>query len=259
MPELPLEDRVAIVTGSGRGLGKALAFALAEAGSNVVLAARTFEEIGAAASEIGRLGVKALAIATDVTRSEDVQNLVSRSMREFGRIDILCNNAGTFAGKPLLDLTEDDWERVVATNLTSMFLCSQAVGKEMIKRKSGRIINISSVRGIQGASPALGLYCSTKAAIIQFTKYLALEWLPYNIKVNAVLPGNLNTELTALFMADEQVKRALMATIPLGRLIEPKEMGRVAVYLASDDSDCVTGEAVLLDGGVLARHPAATF
>jgi len=252
-----LEGKVATVTGSGRGLGKTLALALAEAGANMVVAARTAEEIEKTASEIEKLGRKAIAVPTDVANSDEVQELVDRGIKEFGKIDIWCNNAGTFAGKPLLDLTEDDWYRVVNVNLTSMFLCSQAVGKHMIKQKSGRIINISSIRGVLGASPNLGLYCITKAAIIQFTKCLALEWLPYNIRVNAIMAGNLNTPLTAMFMADEQIKRALLATIPIGRLTEPKEIGRLAVYLASDDSDCATGEAIVLDGGVLARHSAA--
>jgi len=252
-----LEGNVAIVTGSGRGLGKSLALALAEAGSDIVVAARSVIEIEKTASQIRYLGRNAIAVQTDVTCSGDVRNLVDRTMEEFGKIDILCNNAGTYAGKPLFEVTEKDWKKVIDLNLTGMFLCSQAVGRQMVQQQRGRIINISSIRGLGGASPGLGLYSLSKAAIIQFTKSLAIELLPYNIRVNVIAPGNLNTELTAAFMVDEDVKRALLAVVPIGRLIEPEEMGKIMVYLASEDSDCVTGETVVLDGGVISRHSAA--
>jgi len=248
--EFKLEDKIAIVTGGGRGLGKEMALALAEAGADLVVAARTQKEIDAVAGEIQGLGRRAIAIPTDVTKPDDIQKMVERAVDEFGKIDILVNNAGMLIQGSVFDYTLDDWDTLINTNFRSMFLCAQAVGKIMVKQKSGKIINISSKNAMQ-PRPKCVIYDSTKGAIITLTKALAREWARYNIHVNAIAPGYFLTPLVKNLMDRDGVDPVAVGKqfVPLGRLGLPEELGPLVVYLASRASDYMTGEIILIDGG----------
>lgn len=250
--EISLEGKVAIVTGSGRGLGKAMALALAEAGAHIVVAARTVEQIEKTASEVREMGCKAIAIPTDVTDSNLVQKMVDKAISEFGKIDILVNNAGITIDKWVLDLTEEEWCKVIATNLTGVFLCSKAAGKHMIEQKKGKIINIASVQGVS-SMPTLAVYCASKGGVIQLTKVMALEWARYNINVNAIGPSYFETPMTAQVLANEKIRESILKGTPLKRFGQPKELGPLVVYLASEASDYITGQTIFIDGGMLAK------
>ena len=261
-----LDGRVAIVTGGGRGIGEAIALALAEAGADIVLAARSAEQLEQVAEKVKQLGQKCLAIATDVTNAEQVQRMVDETLTEFGKIDILVNNAGSTVIKPIAPLpkfesnmtrlipdffsgmTEEEWHRLVDTNLTSVFLCSRAVGPHLIKQGKGKVINVSSIGSIRGSAYRVA-YTATKAGVSMFTKSLALEWSRYKINVNAIAPGTFKTDLTAWFTGDPKNEELMLRRIPLKRLGELKEIGFLAVYLASDASNYMTGQTVYLDGG----------
>ena len=268
--EYSLEGKVALVTGAGRGIGKAIALTFAEAGAEVAVAARTVEQIERTASEIRQLGQKALAIPADVTKREQVNRAVEQTLSHFGRIDILVNNAGTAVLKPVVfvpgmkftgwqvadgwdtPLSEEEWHLVLDTNLTSAFLFAQAVGPHMLKRRKGKVINISS-NSADLAPPYFSAYCVSKAGLSMFTRCLATEWAPYNVCVNAIGPGDIRTELTEPVLADPEMKKFMLEAIPLGRLGETREVALLAVYLASDASDYVTGQTFYIDGGQLAR------
>lgn len=247
-----LVGEVAIVTGGGRGLGKAMALALAEVGADLVVAARTVEQIEQTASEVRALGRRALAIPTDVTDSKAISRMVERTLGEFGKIDILVNNAGTSTDQWVLEMSEEEWRRVLDTNLTGVFACSKAVAKHMVERRKGKIINIASVHGV-GAMPTLAPYCASKGGVIQLTKVMALEWARYGIRVNAIGPAYFETPLTAGILANEKIKGSIIRGTPLKRFGQPQEMGPLAVYLASPASDYVTGQTFFLDGGILSR------
>lgn len=261
-----LEGKVAIVTGGGRGIGETIVLTLAEAGADIVVAARTAGQIEQVAGKVRQLGRRCLAITTDVTKAEQVQSMVDKSVAEFGGIDILVNNAGGTVIKPIAPLprfesnmtrlipdffsgmTEEEWHRVMDTNLTSVFLCSRAVGPHMIEQGRGKVINVSSIGSIRGSSYRVG-YTATKAGVSMFTKSLALEWARYKINVNAIAPGTFKTALTAWFTNDEKSEELMLRRIPLKRLGELKEIGFLAVYLASDAANYMTGQTIYLDGG----------
>jgi 2-deoxy-D-gluconate 3-dehydrogenase len=264
--EYRVDGGVAIVTGSGRGIGKAIALALAEAGADITLVARTKEQIDTTAEEIRKMGRKALAIATDVTKQEQVRKVVDDTVTYFRRIDILCNNAGIFMNKPIINtggaelqgvaayelseeaLTLEDWHKVIRTNLTSAFLFSQAVGPHMMKQKKGKVINVSSSSGDEG-TPLISAYCVSKAGLNSFTRCLASEWAPFSINVNAIAPGIIDTGMSAPFLKDAEVAKALIKPIPLARAGNPEEVARLALFLASAASDYITGQIFTIDGG----------
>ena len=246
-----LDGKVAIVTGGGRGLGRAIAMALAEAGANVTVAARTKKQIEEVKGEIETLGCRALAVPADVKDPDQVENMVEKTVSELGRVDILVNNAGILGYSWLAELSEKDWHSVIDTNLTGVFLCTKAVGKHLIGQKSGKIINVSSAAGIVGA-PRQTHYHSSKAGVILFTKALALEWNRYNINVNAIAPGYFLTNLTEPMTLDKKYYENTIKKIPLRRFGNPEELGPLAVYLASDASNYMTGETIVIDGGVTA-------
>jgi len=270
MKEFSLKGKVAIVTGAGRGIGKAIALTLAEAGADIVAAARTEREIEETAAEVRRLGKTCLAIPTDITQSSDVQRMVEGTIDQFGRIDILVSQAGR-AGvhKPLVPLpdyrpawskfipdfltpvSEEMWHQVLDTNLTSMFLCAREVGPHMIRQNKGKIINMSSFVGFK-AYPHQLVYSTSKAAVSMFTRCLAVEWARYKINVNAIGPGYVSTRMTEPILKNEAAKERLIKSVPLNRLGEPREVGLLAVYLASEASDYLTGQTLYLDGGLLA-------
>lgn len=244
-----LEDKVAIVTGGGRGLGKSMALAFAEAGADVVVTARTTSEIEQVAAQIEKLGRKALAVPTDITKEDQVQAMVDKTVARFGKVDILVNNAGISVVKPLVEQSLDEWNSVINTNLTAVFLCCRAVGPHMIKQKKGKVINISSIAGVRGGTGVFIGYSATKAGVNNFTKALAVEWARYNINVNAIAPGRFSTELSHEVHDDPETQNKILKKIALRRVAEPWEIGPLAIYLASPASDFMTGEVIIIDGG----------
>ena len=243
-----LEGKVALVTGAGKNLGKVIGLALAEAGADVAVASRTPSEIQKVAEEIREKGRKALPIPLDVTDSAQVEGAVRQVVSEFGRIDILVNNAAVRSSKTLLELSEAEWRAVIDTNLTGAFLCCKAVGPFMVRQRSGRVINIVSRAGLRGTVDRTA-YCASKGGLVLLTRALALEWAPYNILVNAVAPGLL---LTPHHSSKEVLKKRTVG-IPLGRGAELDEIAPAVLYLASEASTYTTGEVILVDGGSAAR------
>ena len=243
---------MAIVTGAGTGLGEACAKALAEAGASIVASGRRKELLNRVVSEIHTRGGKALAIPTDVTRKEEVSSMVSEALKSFGKVDILVNNAGINLVKPFLKLTEQEWDAVLNTNLKGCFYCCQAVGKGMVERKSGSIINMVSVFGLTGFMN-ISPYIASKGAIVQLTRALAVEWARYNVRVNAIAPSYIETEMTKRDIeSDERVLQFNLSKIPMRRSGKPHELAGVVVFLASEASSFVTGETIAVDGGWLA-------
>ena len=249
MPNYSLEGKVAIVTGGSKGIGRAIALAFAEAGADVVVCSRALDgQLEAVAEEIRKLGKHSLAIPTDITQKASVDNMVQRTIDEFGFIDILVNNAGILVATPFLEHSEEVWNRVMDTNLKGYLLCSQAVVKKMIERKQGNIINMSSIRGLAASRDRVA-YCVSKAGVIMMTQVMALEFAPYHIRVNAIAPGWIKTQLNERLWSDPKDHKRIEATVPLGYLAEPDTIARAALYLASDVSSYVTGHTLTVDGG----------
>lgn len=247
-----LEGRTALVTGGNRGLGRAMALALAEAGADVAIAARDQASLDAVAKEIRALGRRAVAVSTDVTSSAAVDALVAQVIAELGGLDVLVNNSGVLHPAPLLETSDEDWDRVIATNLTGAFLCSRAAGRHFAENGGGKVINIASNFAYMGVANFVS-YCSSKAAIVAFTKALAVEWAPKNIQVNAIAPGYFETDMNVDLRADDDLLTRTLRQIPQRRMGKPEELGPLVVYLASSASDFMTGETLLLDGGQAAR------
>jgi len=250
-----LTDRVAIVTGGGQGIGKEIALAFAEAGAHVVVADMRAEIAQATAAEVRGLGRRALSVVTDVRDSEQVASMVQRARDEFGRIDILVNNAAGNFKAPFLELTEKGWDAVVRATLKSVFLCTSAVAKVMVEQRQGNIVNIASMDGIR-ASVDAAPYGAAKAGVISLTKTLALELAPYNIRVNAIAPGYIDTPGTAQWRTPE-VTEHRRSHIALGRTGQPDDVATVALFLASEASSYITGETVVVDGGVMLKTGSA--
>lgn len=248
-----LDNRVAIVTGGSKGLGKAIAKALAGAGANVTIVSRNLNEAEASADEISDdTDKKVLALEIDVSKQPQVKEMVTKTVAEFGKVDILVNNAGINIRGPAEELTLNVWSQILNINLIGPFLCSQAVFKYMSEQKYGRIINVASILGIVGM-PGRTAYSSSKGGLIQFTKTLALEWAQYNITVNAICPGPFMTEINRPLLNDPEAYQAFASKVPMGRWGEPEELGGVAIFLASDASSFATGSAVYVDGGWTAQ------
>jgi NAD(P)-dependent dehydrogenase (short-subunit alcohol dehydrogenase family) len=244
-----LSGRVAIITGGSIGLGRQMAEGLAEMGAGLVLCARKKERCEQAAAELKQLGVKTLALSCDVKNADQVHDVVQQTVSHFGRIDILINNAGTSWGAPVEEMRLEHWNKVIETNLTGTFLFSQAVGKIMVPQRRGKIINIASVAGIQGAPPqfqAIG-YHASKGGVIAFTKDLACKWGVHNIQVNAIAPGWFPTHMSEVVI--EQNREAFLKNIPLGRFGSDHDLKGAAAFLASDASNFVTGHVLVVDGG----------
>jgi len=260
VPSLSLKDKVAIVTGSRTGIGRTIALAFAEAGANVVVCDAIIEDgkLEAVAEEIKKLGQRSLAIKTDVTHRIDVENLVQKTVDEFGIIDILVNNAGVLARVPLLETPEEVWDKVINTNLKGCYLCCQAAGKHMVEQKRGTIVNIASAAGFRPI-PYRAAYGTSKAAVITLTKVFAMEVAEYKVRVNAIAPAYVRTEMLdkALKEFPEREKK-MVASIPMGRVSEASDLIGAALFLASDASLWVTGHTLIVDGGYLAGdYPAA--
>jgi NAD(P)-dependent dehydrogenase (short-subunit alcohol dehydrogenase family) len=243
-----LEGRTAFVTGASRGIGRGIALALAKAGAAVACAARALDDVRSAAAEIEAGGGRACALRLDVTRGAEITAAVKDAEAALGSVDILVNNAGITLDKPTLEVGDDEWERVLSTNLTSMFRCCRAVGPGMIARGRGKIINVGSMYGRLGVSH-YAAYCASKAAVDGLTRSLAAEWARHGIQVNCLAPGYMNTDIPRAAMADPKTRERFLSKVPARRLGEPKEAAALAVYLASPASDFMTGQTVYLDGG----------
>lgn len=243
-----LHDKIALVTGAGKGLGKSMALALSESGAHVAVASRTFSDVEETAQEIEGNGVKSLPIAADVTKPEDVTKMVEMVLSKFKTIDILVSNVGAFIGGSIQDISLDDWHKMIEINLTSTYLCVKTVGKHMLDKKCGKIITMSSALGIFGANRS-SAYCSGKGGVIQLTKALAIEWAKYNINVNSIAPYSMETETTREMLKDEKIKQAIISKIPLQRIGQPSDLSGTVVFLASKASDYITGQVIFVDGG----------
>ena len=244
-----LTDRVAIITGGSIGLGRQMAEGLAEMGANLVLCARKAERCQEAVEELQQHGIKAVSRSCDVRSQASVQELVDATISQFGKIDILINNAGISWGALAEEMRLDDWNKVIETNLTGSFLCAQAVGKIMIRQGRGKIINIASVAGLGGAPPELPAiaYHASKGGVISFTKDLACKWAAHNIQVNAIAPGWFPTHMSNRII--ERYKELFLSHIPSRRFGNEHDLKGAAVFLASDASDYVTGHVLVVDGG----------
>jgi len=245
-----LSGKAAIVTGGGRGIGRAIALGLAGAGASVAVCGRTQKEIDGVAEEIRAMGVKALAVATDLTINEQLENLVNTTIKELGRIDILVNNAARSFMRSLLDLREDGWDKVFNTNVKAVWLLSRAVARTMMEQKSGSIINITTV-GAEKAELGMASYGCSKAALKMLTRCMAREWAQYGINVNAVGPGLTRTDFSKPIWSNPEVAKHVAALVPMGRLAEPEEIVGSVLFLASDAAGFITGHTIYVDGGTL--------
>lgn len=242
-----LDGRVALVTGASRGLGRTMALALARAGADVILSARTRPALDEVAHEVQALGRKACVIAADVTKEDDVRLLVRQGVAAFGRIDILVNNAGIGESRPVVELDTEEWDRTMAVNVRGPMLCCKHVGPVMVEQRRGKVINVASVLATRVAR-YMSLYSASKAALVQFTRTLALEWVRYNIQVNALCPGYFLTDMNREFFASERGQQ-FIRELPMRRLGEAHELEGAVVFLASDASSYVTGTCLYVDGG----------
>jgi NAD(P)-dependent dehydrogenase (short-subunit alcohol dehydrogenase family) len=248
----PLTGKVAVVTGAGRGLGRAIALALAAAGADVALAARSAGQLESVAEEIGALGTRGLAVPTDITDAEAVDALARRTVEAFGHVDILVNNSGIVSSTPLLEQSTEEWDAVHATNVRGTFLATRAVGRHLVDQGHGKVINIASNFAFKGVARHAA-YCSSKAAVVAFTRSMAIEWARHNVQVNALAPGYFATDLNAGVRADDAALERITRSIPARRMGEPDELAPWLLLLAGPASDFMTGETIVIDGGQTAR------
>jgi NAD(P)-dependent dehydrogenase (short-subunit alcohol dehydrogenase family) len=246
-----LEGKAALVTGSRRGNGKAIAIAFAEAGANVAVCDSVIDDglLYETKEELRKLGSNSLALQVDVSQRGDVGKMAQQVKQSYGKIDVLVNCAGVWIpGQTLIECTDENWDKVINTNLKGTYLCCQAVGKVMIGQQSGSIINMSSQVGLTPGAGA-GAYSISKAGIIMLTRQLALELACNKIRVNAVAPGIVKTDFNSAFWKDPAVEQKTSGMVPLGRLAEPEDIAKASLFLASDDANYVTGEVLAINGG----------
>ncbi|WAX58377.1 glucose 1-dehydrogenase [Jatrophihabitans cynanchi] len=243
-----LSGRTAIITGAGRGIGRAIALALAAAGADVVIAARSSDQLDVVVDEIETSGGQAFACPTDVTDASAVENLVESTVARFGRVDILVNNSGIIASSLLLEQEPEEWDRVIATNLRGVYLATRAVGRHFVAQRSGKVVNVASNFAFTGIARHAA-YCASKAAVVAFTRAMASEWARHNVQVNALAPGYFATDLNSDLRADEPALQRVLKAIPARRMGAVEELGPWLLLLAGPASDFMTGQAIVIDGG----------
>lgn len=247
-----LRGKVAIVTGGSRGIGRAIALGLAECGAKLVLAARTQEALEKVVSEIKGNGGEAMRVVTDLMVSDQIHALVEATMKTYGRVDILINNAARSFLRPLMDLREDGWDKIFDVNCKAVFLLSRAAAKIMGEQGGGRIINITTIGAVRGGA-GMGAYHASKAALSMLTKCMAVEWAPLNVNVNAVGPGMTKTAFSQPIWSNPSLEQMITSRVPKGRLAEPEEIVGAVLFLCSEDASYITGESIYVDGGTLAN------
>ncbi|MGB3129617.1 MAG: SDR family oxidoreductase [Dehalococcoidia bacterium] len=251
IPNLSLEGKVAVITGGSRGIGRSIALGFAEAGADVVVASRTIADLEKVAQQIEELGQRALAVETNIAVKSEVDNMVAKTLEKFGTIDILVNSAAINIMRPLIDLREDGWDKVMNVDLKGYYLCCQAAAGVMKEKKSGNIINITSTGAVKAAA-GLGAYSIAKAGVVMLTQVLAVELAHCNIRVNSVGPSLVRTGFSEPMWANPDVLKAVEASTPLGRIAEPEDIMSAVLFLASDASSYITGQTIYVEGGVLA-------
>jgi NAD(P)-dependent dehydrogenase (short-subunit alcohol dehydrogenase family) len=247
-----LTGKVAIITGGSGGFGRAVSIGLAAHGADVVVTSRTLSSLEEVAHEIRKLGKKALPISCDVTDPKSVDSVVHQTVEEFGRVNILITGAGIAMRSPAEEMSIEDWQKVMEVNVKGTFLCCQAVGRVMIKQGGGKIITVSSVRGLLGHPGGYSAYGTSKGAIHLLTRQLACEWAKYRINVNSIAPNIFRTALTEPILKDEKMYNLFLSRIPWGRFAEPEDLIGASVFLASGASEFVTGQILYVDGGSVA-------
>ncbi|MFC0270630.1 SDR family NAD(P)-dependent oxidoreductase [Metabacillus herbersteinensis] len=243
-----LENKKVIVTGGSKGIGKDIALSFAEHGAQVIITGRDIDSLEQATHELRRYQPTCKYVAADISKTKEVFEMIDTAAEHLGTIDILVNNAGLNIAKPALEVTEEDWDKVLDTNLKGAFFASQRAAKYMIHNKAGKIINIASQMAFVGYLNRAA-YCSSKGGIVQQTKALAIEWAPYNINVNAVAPTFIKTDFTEKMFEDKAFEKDVYQRIPLGRLASPQDVTGAVLYLSSNLANFVTGETIKVDGG----------
>lgn len=251
LDQFKLDDKVALVTGASAGLGAAIAVALAEAGANVAVHGNSRAPDGTA-ELINQTGRRTISLRGNLTDKTVPAQLIAETLNQFGRLDILINNAGTIRRAPALDYAEEDWTTVIEVNLSSVFRLCQHAGRHMLQQERGKIVNISSLLAFQGGI-TVPAYAASKGGVAQLTKALANEWARYGVNVNAIAPGYMRTDNTAALQADETRNRQILERIPAGRWGEPEDLAGAAVFLSSASSDYLHGHVLVVDGGWMGR------
>ena len=245
-----IKGQTAIVTGASSGLGVTFAKTLAERGVNLVIAARRYEKLVKVAENLSsKYGIKVIPVKTDVTQEKQVIKTVKTAIEKLGSLEILVNNAGVASLSPSVDMSLEEWKKVIDVNLTGVFLCARTVAREMIKKRYGKIVNIASIYGAVGDIFPAAPYYASKGAVINLTRALAIEWAPYKINVNAIAPGFFPSEMTASIFKDDKALKHILSRTPLGRTGEPLDLKAALIYLTSPASDYVTGQTIFADGG----------
>jgi NAD(P)-dependent dehydrogenase (short-subunit alcohol dehydrogenase family) len=247
-----LQNKIAIITGAGSGIGRGIALAFVKEGAKVVVADWSEEGGKETIEQIKKENGEAIFVKTDVSKTADIEQMAKTCLDKFGRVDILVNNAGIYRVYNLHEMTEEDWDKIIDVNLKSVFLGSKRVISEMLKQGKGKIVNIASIAGLVGFAQS-GAYCASKGGIIALTKEMALEYAPKKINANCICPGVIKTAMTKDMIADPVTKQFLESSTPYPRLGEPEDIAMAAVYLASDESDFVNGTVLVVDGGWIAK------
>ena len=247
-----LDGQVVLITGGSRGLGQAMALAMADAGADLILTARQRENAEAVAAQVRDRGRRALTLELEATRLDSIHAMAKEALAWRGKIDVLVNNAGMNIPKPFLEVTEEEYDRVMDIDMKGLYFCTQAIGRSMVERGRGKVINIASQMGVV-ALPRRTIYCAAKGGVVQFTQSLALEWAPYGVTVNAIAPTFIRTPMTAGWLQNPEFREDVLRRIPLGRIGEPEDVAGAAVFLASPAASFITGHILLVDGGWTAQ------